>query len=322
MTDPACCIHYKNIKYTDHLIRTSQTTLDTLIENKNIRVNLGGENHHPEQCCGIPDSKEQHSELFYHRKCYQKFTYAKALLKRKNVKDEESGMSSKRQRLIRNKSLDPNEIRPRGLFPSICMICKKKSIKINNKRQPLTKVMTKTAEMTLKAAAQAWDDKDMIASVHETDLIAKEFQKHEKCYREYTRIVRESVSQSKNDEDDPHGNIDVVLFIIEKDVLQGQQCLSVETLMKEYSGHSGSRQGRYKLKDRVLRHYGEKLIFLKPEYHAPELVISKECLSGQIYFKKFSSIQRIHCSKSCSASTREYSGSYRTCSHRPLAANS
>ena len=98
--------------------------------------------------------------------------------------------------------------------------------------------------MTLKAAAQVRDDKDMIASVHETDSIAKEFQKHEKCYREYTRIVRESVLQSKNDEDDPHGNIDVVLSIIEKDVLQGQQCLSMETLMKEYSGHSGSRQGR------------------------------------------------------------------------------
>ena len=63
--------------------------------------------------------------------------------------------------------------------------------------------------------------------------------------------------------------------------------------MKEYSGHSGSRQGRYKLKDGVLIHYGEKLIFLKPEFHASELVISKECLSGQIFsrnsaaFKEF-----------------------------------
>ena len=172
MTDQTCCIHYKNMKYTGHLIRTSQTTLDTLIENKNICVSLGGENHHPEQCCGIPDSKKQHSELFYQWGCYQKFTYAKALLKRK-CQRRRTGMSSKRQRLIRNKSLDPNEIRPRGLFPSICMICKKKSIKITNKRQPLTNVITKTAEMTLKAAAQVRDNKDMIASVHETDLIAK-----------------------------------------------------------------------------------------------------------------------------------------------------
>ena len=73
--------------------------------------------------------------------------------------------------------------------------------------------------MTLKAAAQARDDKDMIASIHETDLIAKELQKHKKCYREYTRIVRESVPQSKNEEDDLHGNIDMVLSIIDKIVL-------------------------------------------------------------------------------------------------------
>ena len=72
----------------------------------------------------------------------------------------------------------------------------------------------------LKAAAQARDDKDMIASIHETDLIAKELQKQEKCYnREYTRIVRESVPQSKNEEDDLHGNIDTVLSIIDKNVL-------------------------------------------------------------------------------------------------------
>ena len=39
-------------------------------------------------------------------------------------------------------------------------------------------------------------------------------------------------------------------------------------------------------------------------------------------FKKFSSVQRIHCSNTCIASTREYSGSYGTCPHRPLATNS
>ena len=62
--------------------------------------------------------------------------------------------------------------------------------------------------------------------------------------------------------------------------------------MKEYSGHSGSRQGRYKLKDRV-RHYGEKLILLKPEYHAPELVISKKCLSGQIFSRNSAAFKEL-----------------------------
>ena len=34
------------------------------------------------------------------------------------------------------------------------------------------------------------NDQSMLASVTDTDLIAKEFSKHEKCYLEYTRIPR------------------------------------------------------------------------------------------------------------------------------------
>ena len=71
-----------------------------------------------------------------------------------------------------------NEIRPRGLFPDLCMICKKKTLKVNNKRQPITKIVTKSAERTLKASAHVRDDRDMVVAVAETDLIAKEFQKH------------------------------------------------------------------------------------------------------------------------------------------------
>ena len=35
----------------------------------------------------------------------------------------------------------------------------------------------------------------------------------------------------------------------------------------------------------------KKLIFLKPEYHAPELVISKECLSGQIFSRNLAAFK-------------------------------
>ena len=35
------------------------------------------------------------------------------------------------------------------------------------------------------------NDLAMLASVTDTDLTAKEFSKHEKCYHEYTRITRE-----------------------------------------------------------------------------------------------------------------------------------
>lgn len=194
MTQPACSIHYELIKTSDNLITASQNTLQTLIECKRIRASLRGENHQVEQGSKIPDTIEESSDFYYHRECYQKFTYAKALMKRKKGKDEEQEASTKVQRTVRGTSLDADEARPRGIFPDLCMICKKKTLKVNNKRQQITKIVTKTAKRTLKASAHVRDDKDMVVAVAETDLIAKEFQKHEKCYREYTRVVMESAS--------------------------------------------------------------------------------------------------------------------------------
>ena len=153
--------------------------------------------------------------------------------------------------------------------------------------------MTKTAESTLKAAAHARDDKDMIVAVAGTDLIAKEFQKHEKCYRDYTRVVRENASETEKDEDEVKGNFDAVISMVDNDVLPGQQFISMETLMNEYGGDLGTKQSRYRLKERLCKHYEEKLVFLQPEYHASQVVISKECLHGQIFsrnstfFKEF-----------------------------------
>ena len=81
----------------------------------------------------------------------------------------------------------------------MCMICKKKALKVNKKSQPLTKIVTKTAEKTLREAANLKNDTEMVIEVRDTDLIAKEFQKHEKCYHEYTRdCTKRNVGRRKS----------------------------------------------------------------------------------------------------------------------------
>ena len=55
------------------------------------------------------------------------------------------------------------------------MICKKKVIKVNQKKQQLTTIVTETAERTLKNAAAVRNDAEMNVAVANTDLIAKEF---------------------------------------------------------------------------------------------------------------------------------------------------
>ena len=78
------------------------------------------------------------------------------------------------------------------------------------------------------------------------------------------------------------GSYDAVLSLVESDIIGGQQCLSMETLMIEYNGSPGNRQARNKLRDRLQKSYEDRLVFLSPEYHLPQIVISKECLHSQV----------------------------------------
>ena len=92
------------------------------------------------------------------------------------------------------------------------MICLKERIKVKGKFLLPTKIITKSAEETLKKAAVLKNDLVMFASVTDTDLIVKEFSKHEKCYLEYTRITRlKSANTSLK-----KGDFDAFCEVIEK----------------------------------------------------------------------------------------------------------
>ena len=121
---------------------------------------------------------------------------------------------------------------------------------------------------TLKEVALARNDKEMIIVILEAYLTANEFQKHMKCYLDYTRIVikSSSVAESTNEET-CLGNRDYnsVLSLIDNDALPSQQCLSMETIMMEYIGSIQTKQSRIKLIERLLNSYGDKLVFLQTD---------------------------------------------------------
>ena len=210
-----------------------------------------------------------------------KFTYAKALLKRKLSKDSEVGKNICKLRKITKGCFSKHQTAhqgQRGLFADMCINCKKKTLKVKRKHQPPTKSITKTAENTLKEAANLRNDTKMTTAVTDIDLIAKEFQKYEKCYREYTRIVREEALQEEHvDEEFIRGNYEVVLYMVKDYILADKQCISMETLQSAYGVGVGFRQSRHKLEERLRKTFGDKILFLSHGYHSPKLVISKEC---------------------------------------------
>ena len=163
------------------------------------------------------------------------------------------------------------------------MICLKERIKVKGKFQLPTTIITKSVEETLKKVAVLKNDLAVLASVTDTDLIAKEFSKHEKCYLEYTRITSEKSANTStiSEKSDIQGNFDAVCEVIEKRVPEEQQCFSMESVVSVYTINEGDRQQRYRLKTRLLQKYGDDLLFISHEKHSPQLVISKKCLETQ-----------------------------------------
>ena len=59
MDQCSCIIHYDFITTPDQLIKVSQASLKTLTESKEIRESLVQENHHEDQCNGIPEASPE-----------------------------------------------------------------------------------------------------------------------------------------------------------------------------------------------------------------------------------------------------------------------
>ena len=65
----------------------------------------------------------------------------------------------------------------------------------------------------------------------------KEFQKHHKCYLEYTRVVRKEEATESTSDNILLGSYDAVVSLIQNDIIEGQQCLSMEILVRKCNFH-------------------------------------------------------------------------------------
>ena len=83
--DPSgCIVHYEDISVTGKLRKVTTTTLKTLKKNQVARIALGGDNLHPLQSNGIPETLDK--TYYVPPECYKKFTFAVTLEKQKRKK--------------------------------------------------------------------------------------------------------------------------------------------------------------------------------------------------------------------------------------------
>ena len=77
----------------------------------------------------------------------------------------------------------------------------------------------------LKEVAFTGNDKEMIIVVSEAYLTANQFQKHKKCYLDYTRIVIKSSSAAESKHEDiclGNRDYDSDLSLIDNDIFSSQ----------------------------------------------------------------------------------------------------
>ena len=177
-TSPDC--EYSN------LIVLSENAHSRLLEARQIRCELGGNNEHREQCNLIPEHVDSTVHRIHMNPCFKKFTLIISQSKRKSSND---ARNLKQKRLC--SSIEP--LTSSQLFTDNCYFCKSKRKKIHSKEQVSHKLTLSSSEDSIKATVEEKCDKDVLRDTQGVDLLA-EFQVHDKCRIDYIR--KSSVSDT------------------------------------------------------------------------------------------------------------------------------
>ena len=146
------------------------------MEAKAVRLEKGGQNEHQEQCSSIPNEVDNALHGIHMEPCYKKFTIiiSKSRNKRKTSNDPENDDALRKKSRAQRTSVGGN------LCPDHCYFCKeKKSVK--GKVQLNHKLTLKSTEETIKPAAEEKKDENVLHDIRDVNLLAKEFQVHDKC---------------------------------------------------------------------------------------------------------------------------------------------
>ena len=179
------------------------------------------------------------------------------------------------------------------------LILQKETNHIEKKEQIVSKIVTRDAEATLERAEIKRNDYEMLGLIQGVDIISKEFLKHDTCYRDYVRVLyKDNNSAVQGEPIYDKGNFDAVSSIVDKQIILEQRCISMDKLLTVYGIGVGMKQYRHLLKNRLETKYGNELLFVRPEYHSPEVVLSRKCLETSTIGQAFSCAENV-CVKKC-----------------------
>lgn len=151
-----------------------------------MRQSQDSENRLDNVCSNIPSAFVP-AQYGYHRSCYQHFTTVSRIIKHKkqalNTSSEFGQSSVKKRRMSLHSASTPSRLLPADK----CLFCDKGRIRKSGKEEHLVKCVTKTAEESIKRAAETKQDEIILLKIKDNDLVAKEAHYYASCGRNYTR---------------------------------------------------------------------------------------------------------------------------------------
>ena len=213
----------------------------------------------------------------YHRRCYQEYTDKNKVAKaEQNLHSSEENISevpttaSPPKRVCRSQvsTFDSNK----------CAICQKEKVKTKGARtrESLTLNISEFGSTSLTTAAQIRNDTRLLLHINNQDTIAMEIKYHPSCYKEYVRqreLERLEDQHCREEDTDGVGYSKAfqrLKTIIDEEILKNSKAIPMSELVERYTtflvneGVAVTTYRSSKLKNRLVRCFGEKISFRQP----------------------------------------------------------
>ncbi|XP_070534449.1 uncharacterized protein [Ptychodera flava] len=312
-TATQCACHVVETKRKEPICSFTEKSRAKLLECSEVWINSDGvEKEVAQQLLG--ECRDQAS-VGYHRVCYQRFTDKRRLTQAQKRKekgnlrktlltstsnelsdfdnDDKQHVSPKKRHLRSDpasSSISAAKRKSAYVLPPICIICRRQKQRldpITKKRSYERLTACETDGRTLIKAAEIKKDEKVLLQLRGQDLVSIEVKYHRSCYLNYTRCV--TYTYQKKEEEDS-GIMYAPSFkkfcdeVVQKRVIEGRECIAMDVMrnifikmINDNEGIDASTYQNASLKRRLQARFGDKLVFIRPEYrHCEILMASRE----------------------------------------------
>ena len=268
-----CLIHYDTIQYSDNLIAIDEVRYAEIVSAKECRMKLGANHLHHEQVTRVPPGYK--TGLFYHRECYQNFTKARSLLRKREPLKELCPKPNITHGEETGRPRRSHEIDSAGRFPDHCWFCKGKKAKRirtgkKDKLEPVTVVKHPSVRTTLMKAAEKRNDQTLIRCISDVDLQQKGFKRHSSCYVEYTSICYDREATKK---EDPNNKVRTAIM---DTVIGERKCMTIDEILDAKGEDQKNNETRRNIKRWLERNFKNEVLFLSADNKTSQIVVSQE----------------------------------------------